>query len=279
MVHCATRAGSSASMSTHRRLPHSLLTGWLSRSENEFFRSFRNGFQQKWMLGCHTTRAHRWPRAGRSLRSMMRPEFPAIASWSKLASTWEGIKAGEILEKEGIHCNLTLMFGLHRATACTEAGITLISPFVGRILDWYKKDTGRDYPPQEDPGVFSVNTIYNYYKKFGYRTEVMGGSFGSVGEIIELAGCDLLTISPILLAELDRMQGDLPRKLDPGKAKDIRRMPMDRETVERMHTVDRMANEKLAEGITGFSKALVSLETMLAHRITELEEQPKSAMA
>src|SRR3954454_15596860 len=121
----------------------------------------------------------------------------------KIASTWEGIRAGEILEKDGIHCNLTLLFGLHQAVACAEAGITLVSPFVGRILDWYKKDTGRDYSPAEDPGVHSVRTIYNYFKKFGYKTEVMGASFRNVGEIMELAGCDLLTISPNLLAQLD----------------------------------------------------------------------------
>jgi transaldolase len=121
----------------------------------------------------------------------------------KIASTWEGIKAAEILEKEGIHCNLTLLFGVHQAIACAEAGITLISPFVGRILDWYKKDTGRDsYPATEDPGVLSVTKIYNYYKKFGYKTEVMGASFRNLGEITELAGCDLLTISPALLSEL-----------------------------------------------------------------------------
>jgi transaldolase len=199
----------------------------------------------------------------------------------KIASTWEGIKAGEILEKEGIHCNLTLMFGLHQAIACAEAGITLISPFVGRILDWYKKDTGRDYAPQEDPGVLSVRTIYNYYKKFGYKTEVMGASFRNVGEITELAGCDLLTISPALLAELDKTQGDLPRKLDPEKAKamDIQRIPMDRATFDKMHAADRMANDKLAEGIAGFSKALVNLEAMLARRIAELEEKPEPAIA
>src|SRR3984885_719521 len=147
----------------------------------------------------------------------------------KIASTWEGIRAGEILEKEGIHCNLTLLFGLHQAIACAEAGITLISPFVGRILDWYKKDTGRDYTPLEDPGVHSVQTIYNYYKKFGYKTEVMGASFRNMGEITELAGCDLLTISPALLAQLDSTTAELPRKLDPAKAKtlDIERIPMD----------------------------------------------------
>ena len=199
----------------------------------------------------------------------------------KIASTWEGIKAGEILEKEGIHCNLTLMFGLHQAIACAEAGITLISPFVGRILDWYKKDTGRDYAPAEDPGVLSVRTIYNYYKKFGYKTEVMGASFRNVGEITELAGCDLLTISPPLLAELDKTQGSLPRHLDPAKANtmDIQRIPMDRATFDKMHAADRMAHDKLAEGIEGFSKALVNLETMLARRITEMEEQAVPAMA
>src|SRR5580658_6675417 len=125
----------------------------------------------------------------------------------KIASTWEGIRAAEVLEKEGIHCNLTLLFGLHQAIACAEAGVTLVSPFVGRILDWYKKDTGRDYPPAEDPGVHSVRTIYNYFKKFGYKTEVMGASFRNTGEIIELAGCDLLTISPALLADLNSAEG------------------------------------------------------------------------
>jgi transaldolase len=199
----------------------------------------------------------------------------------KIASTWEGIKAGEVLEKEGIHCNLTLLFGLHQAIACAEAGITLISPFVGRILDWYKKDTGHDYAPAEDPGVLSVRTVYNYYKKFGYKTEVMGASFRNIGEITELAGCDLLTISPNLLAQLDSTTGDLPRKLDPEKAKtmDIQRIPMDRATFDRMHAADRMASDKLTEGIAGFSKALVNLETMLAHRITELEEEAVPAMA
>jgi len=193
----------------------------------------------------------------------------------KIASTWEGIKAGEILEKEGIHCNLTLLFGLHQAIACAEAGITLISPFVGRILDWYKKDTGKDYTPQEDPGVVSVRAVYNYYKKFGYKTEVMGASFRNIGEITELAGCDLLTISPALLAQLDSTEGELPRQLDPEKAKtmDIEKLTIDKATFDKMHAADRMASDKLSEGITGFSKALVNLETMLAHRITEMEEQ------
>ncbi len=125
----------------------------------------------------------------------------------KIASTWEGIRAAEVLEKEGIHCNLTLLFGLHQAIAAAEAGVTLVSPFVGRILDWYKKDTGKDYPGADDPGVQSVTKIYNYYKKFGYKTQVMGASFRNIGEIIELAGCDLLTISPQLLAELEKTRG------------------------------------------------------------------------
>jgi len=199
----------------------------------------------------------------------------------KIAATWEGIKAGEILEKEGIHCNLTLMFGLHQAIACGEAGITLISPFVGRILDWYKKDTGKNYAPAEDPGVLSVGKIYNYYKKYGFKTEVMGASFRNIGEITELAGCDLLTISPPLLDELEKSEAKLERKLDPEKAKsmDIQRIPIDRATFDKMHAADRMANDKLAEGIAGFSKALVHLEEMLAKRLTEIEEEHAVASA
>jgi transaldolase len=191
----------------------------------------------------------------------------------KIASTWEGIRAGEILEKEGIHCNLTLLFGLHQAVACAEAGITLISPFVGRILDWYKKDTGKDYAPAEDPGVLSVRSIYNYFKKYGYKTEVMGASFRNIGEIEELAGCDLLTISPALLAQLSSTEGELPRKLDPEAAKslEIPKLNLDHETFIKMHAADRMATDKLAEGIAGFSKALEHLEGVLAKRITELE--------
>lgn len=192
----------------------------------------------------------------------------------KIAATWEGIQAAAVLEKEGIHCNLTLLFGLHQAIACAENGITLISPFVGRILDWYKKDTGRDsYAPAEDPGVLSVTTIYNYYKKFGYKTEVMGASFRNIGEITELAGSDLLTIAPSLLAELQSTEADLPRKLDPAKAKDIAidKISMDKDTFERMHAADRMATDKLAEGIDGFTKALVSLEEILANCLANLE--------
>lgn len=191
----------------------------------------------------------------------------------KIAATWEGIRAAEILEKEGIHCNLTLLFGIHQAIACAEAGITLISPFVGRILDWYKKDTGKDYAPAEDPGVLSVTKIYNYYKKFGYKTEVMGASFRNIGEITELAGCDLLTISPALLSELQSNVGELPRKLDPAKAAtlSIEKITIDKATFDKMHAADRMAYDKLAEGIEGFTKALISLEKLLAERLARLE--------
>jgi len=171
----------------------------------------------------------------------------------KIASTWEGIKAAEVLEKEGIHCNLTLLFGFHQAIACAEAGVTLISPFVGRILDWYKKETGKDYVGAEDPGVQSVTQIYNYYKKFGYKTEVMGASFRNIGEICELAGCDLLTISPKLLEQLQETEADLPRKLDPDQAAtlDIVKIAMDQATFEKMHAEDAMASEKLREEWAG----------------------------
>ena len=191
----------------------------------------------------------------------------------KIASTWEGIQAASALEREGIHCNLTLLFGMHQAVACAEAGVTLISPFVDRILDWYKKDTGREsYPPHEDPGVVSVTRIFNYYKKFGYKTEVMDASFRNMAEITELAGCDLLTISPALLDELQAATGDLPRRLDAAKslAMPIERITMDKATFERMHEADRMAKDKLAEGIAGFAKALVTLETLLAEKLKAL---------
>ena len=192
----------------------------------------------------------------------------------KIASTWEGIQAAAVLEKENIHCNLTLLFGIHQAIACAENGITLISPFVGRILDWYKKDTGRAaYEPAEDPGVVSVTQIYNYYKKFGYKTEVMGASFRNIGEITELAGSDLLTISPNLLAELAETEGDLPRKLDPAKAADypIEKIHVDKAAFDKLHAENRMATDKLAEGIDGFSKALVQLEDLLKGRLAALE--------
>jgi len=191
----------------------------------------------------------------------------------KIASTWEGIRAAEMLEAEGIHCNLTLLFGLHQAVACAEARVTLISPFVGRILDWYKKATGKDYSPAEDPGVTSVTRIYNYYKRFDYETEVMGASFRNTGEIIELAGCDLLTISPALLKELAEAEGVLERKLDPALAatSDLARIEIDKETFDAMHAADPMASDKLAEGIQGFTKALENTETLLARRLSQLE--------
>jgi transaldolase len=192
----------------------------------------------------------------------------------KLASTWEGIRAAEILEKEGIHCNMTLLFGLHQAVAAAEARATLISPFVGRILDWYKKDTGKDYVGADDPGVQSVTTIYNYYKKFGYKTVVMGASFRNIGEIIELAGCDLLTIAPKLLTELESTEGPLPRKLDPANAQkmNIQKLTIDKATFDKMHAADRMAHDKLEEGIEGFSKAIEDLEKMMEKRLSEISE-------
>jgi|TARA_B110000858_G_scaffold120619_1_gene137698 transaldolase len=192
----------------------------------------------------------------------------------KIAATWEGIQAAKVLEEEGIHTNLTLVFGLHQAIACAENGIQLISPFVGRILDWHKKDSGRDsYPADQDPGVVSVTAIYNYFKKFGYKTEVMGASFRNLGEITELAGVDLLTISPGLLDELQSTEATLVRKLSPAQAasSDIKKINMDKATFDAMHAEDHMATEKLAEGIDGFAKALASLEELLASRLSELE--------
>ncbi len=192
----------------------------------------------------------------------------------KIASTWEGIKAAEQLEQEGIHCNLTLLFGLHQAIACAEAKVTLISPFVGRILDWYKKDTGKDYQGADDPGVQSVTKIYNYYKKYGYKTQVMGASFRNIGEIKELCGSDLLTIAPKLLEELNSQEGTLERKLDPAKASsfDMEKITIDQATFEKMHAEDRMAHDKLKEGIEGFSKALEELEQLLEKRLKEVAE-------
>ena len=199
----------------------------------------------------------------------------------KIASTWEGIRAAEQLEREGIHCNLTLLFGMHQAIACAEAGVTLISPFVGRILDWYKKHENRDYTPVEDPGVTSVTRIYEYLKKFGYKTEVMGASFRNIGEIEELAGCDLLTISPGLLGELEQKTGTLARKLDPekSKAKNIEKIAMDEKTFRAMHEKDPMAKDKLHEGIEGFSKALVALEKQLAERLDKVVGEVRGSAA
>ena len=191
----------------------------------------------------------------------------------KIASTWEGIKAAEVLEKEGIHCNLTLLFGFGQAVACAEAGVTLISPFVGRILDWYKAETGRDsYPGAEDPGVLSVTKIFNYYKSFGYKTEVMGASFRNLDEIVELAGCDLLTISPKLLDQLRETKQPLVRKLDASNPVDgEQKIELDHERFDALMAEDRMATDKLGEGIKGFSKAIETLEQQLAHRLAEVE--------
>ena len=191
----------------------------------------------------------------------------------KIASTWEGIKAAEVLEKEGIHCNLTLLFGFAQAVACAEAGVTLISPFVGRILDWYKAETGRDsYPGPEDPGVISVTRIFNYYKTHGYSTEVMGASFRNIDEITELAGCDLLTISPKLLDQLRESDAALTQKLDAAHSSGGEdKIHVDRAKFDALMHDDRMATDKLTEGIKGFSKAIETLEHQLAHRLAELE--------
>jgi transaldolase len=188
----------------------------------------------------------------------------------KLASTWEGIRAAEQLEKEGIHCNLTLLFSMPQAIACAEAGVQLISPFVGRIYDWYKKDRGVDHiPGPEDPGVLSVYEIFTYYKKFGYKTEIMGASFRNKDEIIELAGCDLLTISPGLLQELESTEGILIRKLDPDQARkaDITKITPDEKTFRWMLNENAMATEKLAEGIRRFTADLIKLEQFISSGI------------
>lgn len=184
----------------------------------------------------------------------------------KLASTWEGIKAAEELEKKGIHCNLTLLFSLPQAIACAEAKVTLISPFVGRILDWYKQKEGKQgYAPAEDPGVISVTQIYHYYKKFGYKTQVMGASFRNVDEILELAGVDLLTISPSLLAELQAKEDVVVRKLDPSQsaAFPVEKMEMKEATFRWMFNENSMAVEKLAEGIRNFHKDHLKLEEFI----------------
>lgn len=181
----------------------------------------------------------------------------------KLASTWEGVEAARVLEKEGIHCNMTLMFNLGQAIACAEANATLISPFVGRIYDWQKKKLGReDIPADEDMGVVSVTNIFNYYKHFDYKTQIMGASFRNVEEILHLAGCDLLTISPNLLDELESLQGDVPRCLDPSKAKsmDIEKIEVDEKKFRWMLCEDEMATEKLHEGIRKFTEDTIKLE-------------------
>lgn len=190
----------------------------------------------------------------------------------KIASTWEGIRAAEILEGDGIHCNLTLLFSFAQAVACGEAGVTLISPFVGRIYDWYKKERGgAEIPPDQDPGVASVTSIYNYYKKFAYKTQVMGASFRNVNQIVRLAGCDLLTISPELLDQLERTEGTLDRKLDPAKAQASKdeRLHLDEKTFRWMHNEDAMATEKLAEGIRKFNSDAHHLQDYALSQVGE----------
>jgi transaldolase len=186
----------------------------------------------------------------------------------KIATTWEGVRAAEILQKEGIHCNLTLLFTLVQAVACAEAGVQLISPFVGRIYDWYKKAENRDFKGAEDPGVKGTSAIYNYFKKYGHPTEVMGASFRNTGQILELAGCDLLTISPKLLGELQKSEEKVERKLSPDAAKkmDIPKVPTDENSFRWLLNENAMGTEKLAEGIRSFAADSGKLD---AH-ITEL---------
>lgn len=183
----------------------------------------------------------------------------------KIASTWEGIRAAEVLEKEGIRCNMTLLFALPQAVACAEARVQLISPFVGRIYDWYKKATGEDYSGANDPGVQSVKRIYNYYRKFGYDTEVMGASFRNTSQIVELAGCDLLTISPELLQKLSESDTPVTRKLDAAEAQaaDLKKLTLDEKSFRLMLNDDAMGTEKLAEGIRLFCADAVKLEKMV----------------
>ncbi len=187
----------------------------------------------------------------------------------KIATTWEGVRASEVLQKEGINCNMTLLFSLAQAVACAEANATLISPFVGRILDWYKKSTGKNYAPAEDPGVTSVQKIYAYYKKFGHNTEVMGASFRNVGEILELAGCDLLTISPALLGELKKSSAGVVRKVSPEIAatSDVQRIQLDEKNFRWLMNEDAMATEKTAEGIRLFHADATKLEHFIAEKL------------
>jgi transaldolase len=185
----------------------------------------------------------------------------------KLASTWEGIQAAQILQKEGIDCNLTLLFSMAQAVACADAGAFLISPFVGRILDWYVKSTGQTYTSETDPGVESVREIYNYYKVHGIQTVVMGASFRNTGEIEALAGCDRLTISPALLEQLEADSGTLTRKLSPDKTTPVDRIAMDEKTFRWMMNEDAMATEKLSEGIRAFAKDLQALRTLVARQL------------
>lgn len=187
----------------------------------------------------------------------------------KIASTWEGIQAAKVLQEENIRCNMTLLFSLPQAVACAEVGAQLISPFVGRILDWYKANTDVTYTAENDPGVASVKEIFNYYKKFGFKTEVMGASFRNVGEILELAGCDLLTISPALLEELKDMEEEVPKKLDAAAAKsaDIEELDVTEESFRWLLNEDAMATEKLAQGIRVFAEDMVKVRDIVAAKL------------
>jgi transaldolase len=187
----------------------------------------------------------------------------------KIASTWEGIKAAEQLRKESINCNLTLLFSFSQAVACAEAGVRLVSPFVGRIYDWYKANTGKDYKGADDPGVISVTRIYNYFKNFDYQTEVMGASFRNTGQIVYLAGCDLLTISPNLLEDLSKSNDPMERKLSPeiAKAFQAEKISLDEKTFRFEFNEDPMAVDKTAEGIRKFSADIVKLEKVISSRL------------
>jgi len=190
----------------------------------------------------------------------------------KIASTWEGIRAAQQLEREGIHCNLTLLFSFAQAVACAEAGVTLISPFVGRIYDWYRKERGADIPPDQDPGVASVTRIYNYFKKFGYQTQVMGASFRKVEQIVRLAGCDLLTISPDLLAQMEKTPGEVTRCLsaETARAFNEKKIHLDEKNFRWMHNEDAMASDKLSEGIRKFNADTRKLEQFARSKVETL---------
>jgi len=190
----------------------------------------------------------------------------------KIAATWEGIRAAEILEREGINCNLTLLFGFSQAAACADAGVFLISPFVGRILDWYKANTDIAYTAETDPGVVSVGEIYTYYKKFGHNTEVMGASFRNIGEILELAGCDLLTISPALLEELQGMTDEVPRKLNPENATDaaIEKLDVSEKSFRWLLNEDAMATEKLSQGIRVFGQDMLKVRDIVRKQLAQV---------
>ncbi|SIP90998.1 transaldolase [Aeromonas sp. RU39B] len=206
-------------------------------------------------------------KARRLIKLYAEQGIPASRVLIKIASTWEGIRAAEQLEREGIACNLTLLFSFAQARACAEAGVTLISPFVGRILDWYKAKTGEEYAPEQDPGVLSVRAIYRYYKRHDYPTVVMGASFRSDGEVLALAGCDRLTISPLLLKALAEESGELEAKLVDDGVRDERPARMSENEFRWQHNQDAMATEKLAEGIRLFAADQEKLEQLLASRL------------